>query len=225
MNVSVVIPTLNEESQIAACLQSARQAGATEIIVADGGSTDQTLMLARDHARVIEAPRGRAAQQNAGAREVTGDAILFLHADCRLTAGCVKTAAAAFQSDESVIAGCFRQQIDHPAWKYRVVASGNAWRVRCLGWAYGDQGICVRRAAFDRTGGFPDLLFMEDLFLMKQLRRHGRVRLFDAAIRVSARRWEKRGLLRQTLRNLSLVTAAQLGVSPNRLARFYPNER
>lgn len=225
MNVSVVIPTLNEERQIAACLQSARQAGAAEIIVADGGSTDQTRTLAREHARVIETPRGRAAQQNAGAREATGDAILFLHADCRLTTGSVETATAAFDSDGSVIAGCFHQQIDHPAWKYRLVASGNAWRVRCLGWAYGDQGICVRRVAFEQTGGFPDLLFMEDLFLMKRLKRHGRIRLFDAAIRVSPRRWEKRGLLRQTLRNFSLITAAQLGVSPDRLARFYPNVR
>ncbi|MCR9198222.1 MAG: TIGR04283 family arsenosugar biosynthesis glycosyltransferase [Planctomycetaceae bacterium] len=225
MNVSVVIPTLNEERQIAACLRSVRQAGATEIIVADGGSTDQTVMLAQDHAQVIEAPRGRAAQQNAGARRATGDVILFVHADCRLTTTTVEKAATMFRSDESVVAGCFHQHIDHSAWKYGLVAAGNAWRVRCLGWAYGDQGICVRRVAFEQAGGFPDLQFMEDLFLMKQLKRRGRIRLLDASIIVSARRWEKRGLLRQTLRNLSLVTAAQLGISPNRLARFYPNER
>lgn len=155
----------------------------------------------------------------------TGDVLLFLHADCRLTETAIRTAIDGFRKDESVVAGCFHQQIDRTEKKYRLVAAGNAWRVRNLGWAYGDQGICVRRAVFEQIGGFPDLRFMEDLFLMKQLKRQGRIQLFDTPIVVSARRWENRGLIRQTVRNLSLVTAAQLGVSPNWLARFYPNER
>lgn len=225
MNVSVVIPTLNEEQQILPCIRSAEDAGAAEIIVADGGSTDRTIEAIADRAQVVRAPAGRASQQNAGAAAAAGSVLLFLHADCRLSATSIQTAAAAFAAEDTLVAACFQQQIDHPGRRYRLVARGNAWRVRTLGWAYGDQGICVRSTAFAQVGGFPALQFMEDLFIMKALKRLGRVRLLDANVAVSARRWESRGVVRQTLRNLSLITAAQLGVSPNRLARFYPNVR
>jgi hypothetical protein len=102
---------------------------------------------------------------------------------------------------------------------------GNALRVQLFKWAYGDQGIFVRRAIFERLGGFPELRLMEDLYFMKRLKREGRIALIDPPLRISARRWQKQGMLRQTLRNWSLITMAHCGVSPDRLARFYPHVR
>ena len=98
-------------------------------------------------------------------------------------------------------------------------------RARLLNWAYGDQGIFVRRSCFEKLNGFPDLRLMEDLYFMKRLKREGRVVVVDSPLHVSARRWQKKGLLRQTLRNWSLITLAHCGVSPDRLARFYPHVR
>ena len=115
--------------------------------------------------------------------------------------------------------------IDAAGWKYRWLERGNAARVRWLGWAYGDQGIFVRRSVFESLGGFPDWKLMEDLYFIKRLRRAGRFVPLDAPILVSARRWQKAGLVRQTLRNWILLTLAHLGVPPDRLARFYPQVR
>ncbi|MGE5193642.1 MAG: glycosyl transferase family 2, partial [Deltaproteobacteria bacterium] len=95
-----------------------------------------------------------------------------------------------------------------------------------LSWlAYGDQGIFVRREVFHRLGGFPSLALMEDLFFMKRLRKEGRLALLDGPLHVSARRWEKQGVIRQTARNWTLTLLAHLGISPNRLANFYPHVR
>ena len=128
-------------------------------------------------------------------------------------------------ADVRCVGGCFRQSIDSPQFKYRLLESGNAMRVRLCKWAYGDQGIFVRRTTFEHIGGFPQLDLMEDLFLMKQLKRAGRVVLLDTVITVSPRRWEKRGVVRESLRNWSWLAMVQCGMSPNRLAKSYPPVR
>ena len=116
-----------------------------------------------------------------------------------------------------------------PKWprrlRYRLLEWGNGFRVKLLKWAYGDQGIFVRRSVFEQLGGFPDLRLMEDLFFMKQLKKQGRFLLLDARLHVSPRRWQQKGIIRQTLRNWTLITLAQCGVSPDRLANYYPHVR
>jgi rSAM/selenodomain-associated transferase 2 len=224
MGTAIVIPTLNEAADIAASVERARALQPAEIIVVDGGSADATCEAASGANRVLVAPRGRASQQNAGAAASRGDTLLFLHADCWLQRGGLEQIAAAF-ADEHCVGGCFRQVIDAQGWRYRWLERGNALRVRLCGLAYGDQGIFVRREIFNRLGGFPSLALMEDLFFMKRLRREGHVALLDGPLYVSARRWQKHGVFRQTARNWWLTALAQAGVSPNRLAGFYPDVR
>ncbi len=221
MQLSVIIPTLNEVDRIRDVVARTRAVGDCEIVVVDGGSTDGTLAQAGEADLCLSAAKGRGSQQNAGAAASRGDVLLFLHADCWLEAGSFEEVRTAL-ADGACAGGCFRQVIEAPGILYRLLERGNAWRVQAAGCAYGDQGIFVRRETFHRLGGFPDVPLMEDLCLMKRLRREGRVTLLDARIHVSPRRWQKHGLIRQTLRNWTLILLAQCGVSPNRLARFYP---
>jgi glycosyltransferase involved in cell wall biosynthesis len=104
-------------------------------------------------------------------------------------------------------------------------ALAEAQRCLRLHGVYGDQGLFVRRNVFEHLGGFPRLFLMEDLFFSRRLRRHGRVVVAPRRIFVSPRRWQRAGLVRQTLRNWGLTTLAACGVDPNRLARFYPAVR
>ncbi len=222
--ISVIIPTLNEAGRIAELIAATRQVGVCEIIVVDGGSTDGTLDRAISADVVLSSEPGRAKQQNAGAMASHGEALLFLHADCQLPAGAFEALRAALQ-DGRTVGGCFQQRIEADGWAYRWLERGNAWRVRWLGMAYGDQGIFIRRDVFEELGRFADVRLMEDVLLMKRLRRTGRFVLLDARLSISARRWQRHGIVRQTLRNWLLLILAICGVSPNHLARFYPNTR
>lgn len=222
--ISIVIPTLNEAGQIGEVIRQTRALGDCEILVVDGGSTDNTLQHARGADAVISSAPGRAVQQNTGANASRGGVLLFLHADCRMQPGSLEAIQKALE-DPHCVGGCFRQRIEAPGWKYRLLERGNGWRVRLLKWAYGDQGIFVRRSCFEELGGFPELRLMEDLYFMKRLKRKGRFVLLDPPIRISARRWQKKGLWRQTLRNWTLISLAHCGISPNHLARFYPHVR
>lgn len=226
ISVSVIIPALNEEAAIHAAATSAVTAGANEVIVADGGSTDATVERVQDIATVFACPQpGRAAQQNSGAELAGGDVLLFLHADCRLTPESISGLRECLSAHPDVVGGCFRQLIDAEGTGYRLLERGNAWRVRLLKWAYGDQGIFVRHEVFRALGGFPDMPLMEDLYFMKQLKRQGRIVMLQNPLIVSPRRWQQDGLLSRTLRNWGLILAAHLGVSKARLARSYPNDR
>ena len=222
--VSVIIPTLNEADRIAEVIEQTRKLGECEIIVVDGGSIDQTLNAAQSADVCLTAPQGRATQQNAAAKAASGDVLLFLHADCRLEPGCLQAVCDSLQ-DDRIVGGCFRQTIDAAGVRYRLVESGNALRVKLCKWAYGDQGIFVRREVFEQLGGFPELRLMEDLFFMKKLKKAGRFVLLDARIHVSPRRWQQTGVIRQTIKNWTLITLAHTGISPNRLAKFYPHVR
>jgi rSAM/selenodomain-associated transferase 2 len=224
MQVSVVIPTLNEADTIADAVCALRLQSPHEIIVTDGGSTDATCAAARAADIVLHAPRGRAAQMNAGAARARGEILLFLHADCRLQPGAL-VEAAALLSRRSVVAGCFTMHVAAGGPLYRLIDACATARVRLTQMIYGDQGVFVRRADFERLGGFPAVPFLEDVLFSQALRRDGRIVVASSRIEVSPRRWQRVGLIRQTLRNWTLTGLAAAGVSPDRLASFYPTVR
>lgn len=224
MSVSVIIPTLNEESCLAETLRLLRQQRPHEIIVADGGSGDATCRLAAAADRLVDGPRGRAVQMNRGAACATGDVLLFLHADCSLEPGALDSAERWLRR-RGVAAGCFRMTVRTRGLLFRSLDACATARVRLTGLAYGDQGLFLRRELFERLGGFPNLRMMEDLFFSRELRRHGRIVVAPQRIYVSPRRWQRTGLLRQTLRNWTLTALAAAGLHPDRLAVLYPEVR
>ncbi len=225
MRLSIVIPTLNESAVIERKIWQALMLQPIEIVVTDGQSQDGTGDLARSAgATVVTSERGRGRQLNAGARATTGDVLLFLHADCWLESQAAEQIEAVLR-DEKVIGGAFQQRIDHDRRVFRWLEWGNSVRVRWRRMPYGDQGIFVRRSAFEAIGGFAEVRLMEDVLLMREFRRRGwRIKLLPGPIHVDPRRWLKHGVVRQTLRNWTLLAGLKLGISPDRLAEFYsPN--
>jgi len=219
--VSVIIPTLNEANCLGEALRLLRHQGPREVIVVDGGSTDGTCEIARGADQLLWGARGRAAQMNLGAAHATGDVLLFLHADCSLEAGALAEAERCLRRAR-VVAGCYRMTVTAPGLAYRLIGLAATARVGLTGLVYGDQGLFVRREVFERVGGFPPLRLMEDVFISMKLRRLGRVVVVPRRVYVSARRWEKQGVVRQTLRNWALTALAAGGADPDRLARYYP---
>jgi len=216
--ISVIIAALNEREMIAGAIRSAWDAGAAEVLVADGGSTDQTAALATQAgAVVIAGPPGRARQQNLAARSAQGDVLLFLHADARLPADALQT----IDDHPDAIFGGFRQRIDAPGAGFRWLEWGNHQRAVWLGLVYGDQAIFVARETFERLGGFPELPLMEDYVLSRTLRREAWPQMLPGPVTTSPRRWLQFGILRQTWRNWWIILRFHLGVSPEKLAGSY----
>lgn len=222
MRLSIVIPALNEAQRIGdllADLAPLRAAGG-EVLLVDGGSSDQTPALAASAVdRVLAAPRGRAAQMNAGARAARGEILWFLHADTRVPAGAAEALIAACEG--GALWGRFDVRLSgrHPL--LRVVERGMNWRSRLTGIATGDQGIFVRQDVFKRIGGFADLPLMEDIELSGRLRRQGRPACLRPALVTSSRRWEDRGVVRTILLMWRLRLAYALGADAGHLARRY----
>ncbi|HEV3121663.1 MAG TPA: TIGR04283 family arsenosugar biosynthesis glycosyltransferase [Isosphaeraceae bacterium] len=223
MRVSVVIPTWNEAGVIVSCLSKLAEQGADEVIVADGTSPDGTASLAGPLCtRVVSGPRGRGAQQNLGAAAASGDVLLFLHADCWLAPGAITLLRNFLRRHPRSPGGCFRMRVADPDPRFRLIDAAADLRAGLLGIPYGDQGLWVPRWAFERAGGFPETLLMDDVLLALRLRQLGRLALLRPSIHVSPRRWKYQGLLRQSFRNWTLTALAALGVHPNTLSRYYP---
>ena len=222
-DITVVIPAINEQDNIEGAIASALGAGAVEVWVADGGSTDSTIEYASQAgALVCCGDAGRAAQQNNGAKHATKMILCFLHADNRLDSAALEEAAIYFSEDATNSWSCFYQEIEASGIGYSLLQWGNAWRARWLGRVYGDQTIMITRELFELIGGFPEVDLMEDVLLSKNLRRQGvRPCVLAGPVKISARRWKKKGILRQTLSNWWLLLRLRLGTNPNRLAKHY----
>jgi len=224
--LSIIVPTLDEAEGIAAALAALAplRARGAEVIVADGGSADDTPVLALPYVdRVLTASRGRARQMNAGAAAARGDVLLFLHADTRLPADADRLVAAALARGAQW--GRFDVAITghHPL--LPLIAGLMNLRSRLSGIATGDQAMFVRRDAFAACGGFPPIALMEDIALSRALKRRGRPACLRARVRTSGRRWERRGVLRTVLLMWRLRLAYFFGADPQRLARAYGHAR
>jgi rSAM/selenodomain-associated transferase 2 len=224
MLVSIVIPVLNEARIICAAAAALNNlSGTFEVVVVDGGSTDNTVSLARACGlRVIAAPRGRGPQMNAGAAMTRGETLLFLHADTCLPEKALPLIAAALQAPD-VGGGNFRLRFTGETCGAKLLTRIYPL-LRWLGLVYGDSAIFVRRSVFEALGGYRAIPLFEDCDLYRRLRRKGRFVRLTAYATTSARRFEGH-FLRTFVGWTALQVLYWLGVAPQRLARLYRNAR
>ena len=220
LQLSIVIPVLNEGAELTSCLQclqGLRQAE-VELIVVDGGSSDGSGERAAAQADlVINSPRGRSLQMNAGAVEACGNYLLFLHSDTRLPVGF----SSHWLSDS--VWGFFPVKLSGTSWAFRVIERAMSCRARFSGIGTGDQALFVRRDIFDQIGGFAAIPLMEDVEICRRLKVLCPPKVLSPTVLTSARRWQQRGIVSTVLQMWWLRLAFFLGVSPARLARrYYP---
>jgi rSAM/selenodomain-associated transferase 2 len=225
MKISVIIPVLNEEGSIADTLSALMSLKPDEVIVADGGSSDNSKEIAaRFDVQVLSSERGRAKQMNCGAAAASGDVLLFLHADTKLPQSAFGDVAAAL-ADPSCIGGRFDVELEGRHWMLKVVGAMINRRSRWTRIGTGDQAIFVRREIFRAAGGYPDVPLMEDIALCRVLKRAGRIACLRSRVVTSARRWENDGVWRTIVRMWILKLLYLGGVSPARLKQFYADTR
>ncbi len=219
-SVTVVMPTRNEGARLAETLDVAMRHGDAEVVVADGGSSDETLDIARKRGvRIVASAPGRAVQMNAGAEAAVGGLLLFCHADTHLPDGYERLAREALRRPEAV-AGAFDLALRGEGAGLRRIERGVARRSRRKQLPYGDQAIFLTRRRFRELGGFRELPIMEDYDLIQRAKRLGQVVIADGSASTSARYWRTHGTIRGTLRNQAVLLGWRLGVSPARLARW-----
>lgn len=219
--ISIIIPALNEEEQIGAAIESARQGSPHEIIVMDGGSNDGTAERARNAgAEVLNSRLGRARQMNAGAARATGNVLLFLHADTRLPADYPRAVAETMRQ-RGIVAGAFGFRIGANFFCRCLLEKVTNFRSRQLQTPYGDQAIFLRRSLFEEMGGFADMPIMEDYEFVQRLRRRGKILTVAEQAITSGRRWLEMGVFRTAVVNLMIIVGYRLGICPSKLRRFY----
>jgi rSAM/selenodomain-associated transferase 2 len=225
MPVSIIVPTLNEEAHIVGTIHSLqRLSGEKEIIVVDGGSTDQTVPLAcAQNVLVLEASRGRGLQMHVGALQSTGGVLWFLHADTIPPPDALEHIRKSLEKN-STVGGNFELLFDGPSRAARQLTAVYPL-LRVFGLCYGDSGIFVRREVYDQIGGFRSLPLFEDLDLLRRLRRIGRFVHLNCRIVTSSRRFEHRNFALMWLQWTTLQLLYWCGVSPSWLSRWYPHAR
>ncbi len=227
--IAVIIPALNEERRLPACLDAVGASGDVEVVVSDGGSRDRTaeVAAARAGVRLLQGSPGRGRQLNRGAAATTAPLLLFVHADCRLPDGWREAVRGALGDPDTALV-CFRLHTE-PAdpddgplvrWWLRLLDLRSHGAVL----PYGDQGFGLRREDFERLGGFPEIPLMEDLELARRCRRRGRIVRLGLAMRTTGRRFQRRPVTTR-LMTATFPTLYRLGVPPERLARWYGHVR
>lgn len=219
--ISVVIPALNEERNIASTICQVLSGFNTEAIVVDGGSSDRTReRAAAEGAIVISSSPGRAGQMNAGARQVTGDILLFLHADSILPPAW-DVQVRKIMNWSGVSLGFFSFAIEGDFAGRKWVEWGTNIRSRLFKRPYGDQGMFLRKKVFEALGTFPEVPILEDLMLLKQAKRQGKICCTNSVLFTSGRRWKKFGFIKTTLINQAMLLGAWLGADLNNLSQAY----
>ncbi|MDP6389246.1 MAG: TIGR04283 family arsenosugar biosynthesis glycosyltransferase [Alphaproteobacteria bacterium] len=224
--LSIVIPTFNAAGGLARTIASLYDFNALdlihEVVVADGGSTDETQIIVEETgARLIAVERGRGSQLAAGAEAARGAWLLFLHADTALEAGWHKVVGdfiAAGANRER--AGYFRFALEDGVVAARRLERIVAWRCRMLGLPYGDQGLLISHTLYDRVGGYRPLPLMEDVDLARRLGRRRLVALGHRAV-TSAKRYREEGYMLRPARNLLCLALYYLGLPPRAIQRLY----
>jgi rSAM/selenodomain-associated transferase 2 len=236
-DISIIIPTLNEESQVnnwqrlqllaggrSCAIPRARDTEASipcEIIIVDGGSCDQTVSLARSLGfRVESCHSGRGAQLNHGASLASGKVLLFLHADTELPADFAQALLHCL-NETSAIAGAFSLAIENAGLLLSLICLGANLRSRLLQLPYGDQAIFIRRDDFLRIGGFPETPIMEDFIFIRRAKQEGRITTLPQKVTTSARRWQRLGAIRTTLINQLVILGFYARVPLQKLASWY----
>ena len=219
--ISVIIPTLNEADNIVSTLKHIQSGENLEIIVVDGGSTDDTVRRVTDMgAIVIHTPTGRARQMNAGAAAASADLILFVHADTRLPQNFDMHIRQAMDG-VGVVAGAFELRVDSPILTFRIIERLANWRSRRMQMPYGDQAIFVSASLFRDVGGFRPISIMEDFDLMRRLVKRGRIITLPVAVCTSPRRWLQAGIYRIWFIHQLVIVAYYLGIPPAKIGRLY----
>ena len=225
--LSIIIPVLNEARSLQAhlpLLQSARAAG-HEVLLVDGGSTDEGLSLAAPLVdKIVRSPAGRAAQMNAGAAQASGDVLLFLHVDTRLPEGAIALLQQAFVQP-AVQWGRFDVRLSGAHRAFRLIETMINLRSRVSGVATGDQALFLRAGLFHAIGGFPAIPLMEDVAITKTLRRLSRPLCLRERVTTSSRRWEQHGIVRTVLLMWWLRLLYVCGMSPARLRDMYSKKK
>ncbi len=222
---SFIIPVWNEESVIPRTIEHIRglqSATSAEIIVVDGDPEGRTMEIARRAGvKTAISERGRGNQMNHGAALAAGNILIFLHADTRLppdALGFIDTA----MRDESNMVGAFDLAIDSERPIFRLIEKAASLRSRLTRIPYGDQAVFMRKTVFKKLGGFRNIPIMEDVEIMRRIKKQGgKIRIIDRKVHTSSRRWKRDGIVYTTLRNWLLITLYLLGVKPDKLVRFY----
>lgn len=223
--LSIIVPTLNAAGHLPKTLRAlagAHGALPFEVIVADGGSVDETaLIAAREDVIFIESPRGRGVQLATGANEAAGDWLLFLHADTRLDEGWAQAVSAFIEDrDNRDRVGFFRFALDDKARAARCLELIVAGRARLLGLPYGDQGLLISRDFYERLGGYRRIPLMEDVDMVRRIGRR-QLRPLAATAVTSAEKYRRDGYLMRPIRNFLVLILYGLGVSPRTIQSFY----
>lgn len=220
--LSIIIPVLNEAASIQSTLQQLSLTSDVEVIVVDGGSQDDTVEIAQaEGVKVLKSPQaGRASQMNLGASLAQGKILLFLHGDTQLPRDYCDQISRLLAQPQ-VIAGAFSLRIDAVGWAYRCLETVINLRSRFCSLPYGDQAIFLKTEQFRALGGFQCLPIMEDFELIQRLKRQGKIAIASSTVLTSSRRWQKLGILRTTWINQQIILGYSLGISPQRLARWY----